>query len=229
LGVETDFLRRIPLFRELPPEALEAVSRACIERSYDRGQVIFNEEETGQTMYIVQSGRVKVSRWLASGREVILAFHPAGDYFGEMALIDGQTEPATVTAVSSAVILSLDRSRFLALLQQQPFAIALLRELCNRCREAWKQIALLTHEAAEARVRMVLHQLCDSSGVVTPEGTRINQPLTHRELASIAGVSRETVTRVLGHLIEQGLVSVGEGRCLMVLEPKRLLDGACFD
>ena len=76
---------------------------------------------------------------------------------------------------------------------------------------------------------MVLHQLCASSGIDTPEGTRIDQTLTHRELASIAGVSRETVSRVLGHLIEQGLVSVGERRRLVVLEPKRLLDGACFD
>ena len=229
MGVDLEFLRRVPLFRDLDADALGAVARACIERRYDRGQVIFAEEETGQTMYLVVSGRVKVSRWLASGREVILAFHPAGDYFGEMALIDGETEPATVTAVASSAILSLDRARFLALLQRPPFALALLRELCKRCRDAWKQVELLTHEAAESRVRMVLHQLCEQSGVATPTGTRIDVPITHRELASIAGVSRETVTRVLGLLVEQKVVHVGDGRRLVVPEPERLIEAPCFD
>jgi len=229
LGVDLEFLRRVPLFRDLDADALRAVGRACIERRYDRGQVIFSEEETGQTMYLVVSGRVKVSRWLASGREVILAFHPAGDYFGEMALIDGETEPATVTAVAASAILSLDRARFLELLQRPPFALALLRELCKRCRDAWKQVELLTHEAAESRVRMVLHQLCGQSGVETSAGTRIDVPITHRELASIAGVSRETVTRVLGLLVEQKVVHVGDGRRLVVPEPERLIDAPCFD
>ncbi len=229
MTVNLDFLRRVPLFSDLTPEVLEAVGRACVERRYTRNQVIFSEEETGQTMYLVVSGRVKVSRWLASGREVILAFHPAGDYFGEMALIDGKTEPATVTAVTASAIVSLDRARFLELLQRPPFALALLQELCKRCRDAWKQVELLTHEAAESRVRMVLHRLCEQSGVQTPEGTRIDVPITHRELASIAGVSRETVTRVLGVLIEHKVVHLGEGRRLVVPEPDLLIEAACFD
>lgn len=229
MGVDLEFLRRVPLFRDLTEDVLEEVGRAFVERRYDRGQVIFSEEETGQTMYLVVSGRVKVSRWLVSGREVILAFHPAGDYFGEMALIDGKTEPATVTAVTASVILSLDRARFLEMLRRPPFALALLQELCKRCRDAWKQIELLTHEAAESRVRMVLHHLCEQSGVATPEGTRIDVPITHRELASIAGVSRETVTRVLGVLIEHKVVHVGDGRRLVVPEPDLLIQAPCFD
>jgi CRP/FNR family transcriptional regulator len=223
LGVDLEFLRRVPLFRELPPDALEAVARACIERSYERGHVIFTEEETGRTMYIVKAGRVKVSRWLPSGREVILAFHPSGDYFGEMALIDGQTEPATVTAVSASVILSLDRTRFQELLQNASFAIALLRELCKRCREAWQQIELLTHHQAEARIRSALHHLCESRGTGTPAGIRIDVPLTHRELAGIAGVSRETATRVIRHLVEAKLL-LAEGRSFVIPDPAALLE-----
>jgi CRP/FNR family transcriptional regulator len=223
LGVDLEFLRRIPLFRELPTDALEAVARVCVERSYERGQVIFTEEDTGRTMYVVKLGRVKVSRWLPSGREVILAFHPAGDYFGEMALIDGQTEPATVTAVSASVIVSLDRSRFLELLQRPSFSIALLRELCQRCRDAWKQIELLTHHQAEARIRTALYNLCESKGVQTPDGVRIDIPLTHRELAGIAGVSRETATRVVRHLIESKLLSA-HSRTFVVPDPAALLD-----
>jgi CRP/FNR family transcriptional regulator len=223
LGVDLEFLRRIPLFRDLPADALEAVARVSMERSYDRGHVIFTDEETGRTMYVVRTGRVKVSRWLPSGREVILAFHPAGDYFGEMALIDGETEPATVTAVSPAVIISLDRSRFLELLQRPSFAIALLRELCKRCRDAWKQIELLTHYQAEARIRSALYHMSQSKGTQTAEGVRIDVPLTHRELAGIAGVSRETATRVIRHLVQAKLL-VTQGKSFVIPDPAELLE-----
>lgn len=228
MRVDLEFLRRVPLFRDLPPAELEAVGRMCIERSCDRGQVIFAEEETGQTMYVVKEGRVKVSRWLPNGREVILAFHPAGDYFGEMALIDGKTVPATVTAVVPSTILSIGRQGFAELLRQPTFTQVLLRTLAMRCREAWKQIALLTHHQAEARIRSALHQLCQSEGTPTPEGVCVDFPLTHRELASIAGVSRETATRVIRNLIEAKLLEV-HGRRFLVADPEALLDSPLLE
>jgi CRP/FNR family cyclic AMP-dependent transcriptional regulator len=215
MGVDAAFLRPIPLFRDLG-EAL------LVERHFTRGQVIFAEEHTGYSMYVVKDGRVKVSRWLPNGREVILAFHPAGDYFGEMALIDGQTLPATVTAVTDCAIVSLDRAQFLGLLRERSFTMALLRTLCARCREAWQQIELLTHHHAEARIRMALYQLCLRRGSATAAGVRIDIPLTHRELASIAGVSRETATRVLGTLVDQRVLTVNEAHFL-VARPEDLL------
>ena len=228
MGVDLDFLRRVSLFRELSDDELVSLSRMFSERSYDRGQVIFNDDDTGRTMYVVREGRVKVSRWLPSGREVILAFHPTADYFGEMALIDGQTLPATVTAVVPTTILTLGRARFNELLQRQTFAAALLRALCARCRDAWQQIEALSHQNAEARIRIALHQLCQRKGTRTPAGVRIDVPLTHRELASVSGVSRETATRVVGHLVEAKLLLV-EGRRFVIPDPERLIETALLE
>ena len=228
MAADPEFLRSVSLFRELPDGELREIARLFAERRYDRGQVVFSDDDTGRFMYVVKEGRVKVSRWLPSGREIILAFHPAGDWFGEMSLIDGQTVPATITAVVPTTVLSLARGRFQELLGRPPFVVALLRTLAGRCREAWQQIELLTHHQAEARIRMALHQLCQHRGAETPEGVRIEVPLTHRELASIAGVSRETVTRVLGHLAEQGLITV-QGRRFVVAEPARLIASALLE
>ena len=228
MAIDREFLRSVTLFRDLGPRELEAAAAAFHERRFAKGQVIFTEDDTGQYMYVVQSGRVKVSRWLPSGREVILAFHPAGDWFGEMALLDGQTVPATVTAVVPTTILSLHCSRFVELMTQPPFSLALLRTLCARFRDAWRQIEVLTHHHAEARIRMALHQMCGNKGVPTPAGVRIEVPLTHRELASVAGVSRETVTRVLGQLGERGLVHM-DGRLIVVPDPASLLDAEIFE
>jgi CRP/FNR family transcriptional regulator len=228
VAVDQDFLRSIALFRDLAPRELEMAAQAFQERSFAKSQVIFHDDATGQYMYVVKSGRVKVSRWLPSGREVILAFHGTGEYFGEMSLIDGKTLPATVTSMAPTTILSLHRARFLELMGQQSFSLALLRELCGRFRDAWRQIEVLTHHHAEARLRMALHQMCANKGTATAEGTRIEVPLTHRELASMSGVSRETVTRVLGQLGERGLVRM-DGRRIVVPDPSLLLEGEIFD
>ena len=99
---------------------------------------------------------------------------------------------------------------------------------CARCREAWQQIEVLTHHNAEARIRMALYQLCERKGKPTTDGVRLDDRLTHRELASIAGVSRETATRVLGSLVEQGLLRIDSQR-LVVSRPDALLETTLFD
>lgn len=229
MGIHLDFLRQVPLFLDLSDADLAKVASLAVECRYQRGQVVFSEDDVGQSMYVVKEGQVKVSRWLPSGRELILAFHPVGDYFGEMALLDGQTLPATVTAVVPTTIVVFGRTQFLGLVQQPPFAMALLRTLCARCRDAWQQVETLTHYHAEARIRMALHQLCARKGTRTSEGVRIEVALTHRELGGIAGVSRETVTRVLGQLVEEKLLRIEDHRLVVLIEPEQLLDGSSFD
>jgi len=223
LAIDKEFLRSVALFRELGPRELETASLAFHERRFAKGQVIFTDEDTGQYMYVVKSGRVKVSRWLPSGREVILAFHDVGDYFGEMALLDGRTEPATITAVTPAAILSLSRARFEELLLNLRFARTLLETLCGRCREAWQQVELLSYRDAEARVRMALYKLCQKHGAGTERGVRIELRLPHRELANMIGLTRETATRALARLQAEKLIEM-EGRRLLVPDPERLID-----
>lgn len=223
MGIDEGFLRRVSLFETLDQRALEALSQRLIERRFDRGQVVFTEEETGEYMYIVREGRVKVSRWLPDGREVILAFRGPADFFGEMSLIDGYSARATITAVLPSSILSLSRAGFREVLKQPPFAEALMRTLCIRCREAWQQIEILSHRNAEARIRMALHHLCEQEGEEVNGRVRLAIRLTHRDLANIAGVSRETATRALRHLVHEKLVEV-DGRIFEVPDPDRLLE-----
>ena len=104
MGIDSSFLRRVALFETLHDDELRALSERLIERRFERGQIVFTEDEVGDYMYIVREGRVKVSRWLPDGREVILAFRGSADFFGEMSLLDGQSPPATVTAVSRAAM-----------------------------------------------------------------------------------------------------------------------------
>jgi len=223
MAVELAFLRKVPLFAELADDELAEIGAHFHERSYPRNSVIFLEDETGDYMYVVREGRVKVVRQMPSGKETILAFHDAGEYFGEMSLLDGGTTPASVIAVAPTTILSLSRRDFRSLLGNPKVNEALLRMLCQRCREAWAQVEILTLHHAEARIRLLLHRLCQSKGDEDPEGVRLGSRLTHRELADMAGITRESASRAVSRLQKLGLLRVDEG-LLRVPEPATLLD-----
>ncbi|NNL65983.1 MAG: Crp/Fnr family transcriptional regulator [Myxococcales bacterium] len=223
MAVELAFLRKVPLFAELEDTELAEIASHFRERSYPKNSVIFLEDETGDYMYVVREGRVKVVRQLPSGKEAILAFHDAGEYFGEMSLLDGGTTPASVIAVAPTTILSLSRRDFRNLLGNAAVNEALLRMLCQRCREAWSQVEILTLHHAEARIRSLVHQLCQGKGTEDEGGVRINSRMTHRELADMAGITRESASRAVSRLQKLGLLRVEEG-LLRVPDPAALLD-----
>jgi CRP/FNR family transcriptional regulator len=223
LGVDAEFLRGVALFAGLTDDELRALARVLVERRYGAGDVVLPEEETGRCVYVVREGRVKVSRWLPTGRELILAYHDAPEHFGEMALLDGRTTPATVTAVAPSAVVLLDRVHFESLLRTPNFARALLRVLCGRCRDAWSQLEILNQREPDARLRMALHRLCRSHGRPDPDGVRIDLRLTHRELANIVGVTRETATRALSRLEAEKLV-IARDKSFVVPDPDRLIE-----
>jgi CRP-like cAMP-binding protein len=222
MKVDIEFLRKVAMFADLSHRELTDVSELFKELSYKRNEIIFSEADTGNYMYIVKEGRVKVSRVLPSGKEMILAFHEEGEYFGEMSLIDGGTTPAAVIAVIPTTILSLHKLKFSDLLDNPKVNRALLKMLCRRCRDAWAQIEVLNFRQADARIRTALYNLCQSKGVQTDKGTMINMHLTHKDLAEIAGISREAATRVLSHLQSEKVVTVDE-RHFVIFAPEELI------
>jgi CRP/FNR family transcriptional regulator len=228
MSASVDFLKRISIFAELPDEELKKVAALFRERKYRKNDIVFFEEDTGQYMYLVREGRVKVTRLLPNGKEMILAFHESGEYFGEMALIDGGTSPATVTAVIASTIYVLSAKDFEYLLENPKINRVILRTLSDRCRDAWAQIEVLTFHNADARIRTAFYHLGKKRGVVTPYGVKIPIKLTHKEISDIVGISRETVTRVLSHLQEQGLVEV-RTRQFVIKDPEQLVDDLLFE
>lgn len=226
-SVSIDFLRKVAIFEQLSDDELDKARKLFEERSYKRNDIVFFEEDTGRFMYVVKEGRVKVSRLLPSGKEMILAFHEEGEYFGEMSLIDGGTTPATVTAVVPTTIYVLSAKHFSVLLEHPTINSAILTTLCTRCRDAWAQIEVLTFHNADARIRTALYQLSKKKGIETAEGTKITMQLTHKELADITGISRETATRILSHLQSENLIRV-ETKKFILHDPDQLVDDLLF-
>ncbi len=221
--IDAKSLKNISIFQSLPEDALMEAASHFKVKTFGKNEIIFHEEDTGHYMYFIKKGRLKVSRLLPNGKEMILAFHEEGEYFGEMALIDGKTSPATVTSATSTTIYVLDKTSFHTLLNQDTINREILINLCGRCRDAWAQIEVLTFHNASARVCTALHQLAEKRGIPCPKGIEIPVKITHKELSDMVGVSRETVTRVLSSLQAESIIEI-ESRKIIIPDADLLIE-----
>lgn len=221
--MKIDFIRRVPLFATLSEEEFKGLEHIFQVKSYRKNQIIFLEEETGNYMYIVMAGKVKVTKATATGKETILAIHQAGDFFGEMALLDGKTSPATVSAMEDCRIATIFHNDFQRLLMSNEKVVRqIIQVLCSRLRQVWAQVQQLSYSSADDRIRAGILQLSRKHGVQDARGIIIDLKITHQELAEFVGTSRETVTRTLARLQKKGVLQL-ENRRIILLKPKDLM------
>jgi CRP/FNR family transcriptional regulator, cyclic AMP receptor protein len=214
--MKADMIRRVPLFSTLSQDEFNQLERIFVMRSFGKGQIIFLEEETGTYMYLVLSGKVKVTKAGTGGKETILAIHRAGDFFGEMSLLDGKTSPATVSAMEDAKIISVSGVDFHKyLMHNEKVMLQIIQVLCARLRQVW-QTQSLNSSTADARIRMGIYQLAKRHGIRDAHGTIIDLKITHQELADMVGTSRETVTRTIARLREQGILEIEQRRITLI-------------
>ena len=212
-----EFLRTVPLFTDVPPGDLEHLDALLVEKAFRRNQTILAEADTHEFMYIVRSGKVKVTKVNTAGKENIIAIHRAGEFFGEMSLLDGKTAPATVKALEECKVILIRKDDFFKhLLKDERILKQLITVLCGRLRESWEKIQILTHSDAEGRIRKTLDDLASKHGVEDARGTIINVKLTHMELAEIAGTSRETVTRLLDRYEDEGKIDIVDHKVILL-------------
>jgi CRP/FNR family transcriptional regulator len=162
-------------------------------------------------MYIILSGKVKVSKNTEDEKERILAIHKSGEFFGEMSLLDGQTEPATVIAKEDCTLMIISKTDFDKLLTNPDFAKQLLMILCQRLRSSWSQMGWLAMVNAAEKTKSALRYLTFHHGFQEGEFIRLKIKLTHAEFGEVAGMSRETVSREFQKLKDEDNLKIEEG------------------
>jgi CRP/FNR family transcriptional regulator len=212
-----DLLSSIRFFSSLTESEFDQISPRVALKDFRKGEVILNEEDSSDFMYMVLEGKVKVFRNTEDGKETILAFHGTGQFFGEMSLIDGKTAPATVSATEDSLVATVSRKDFYALIFNQGKILEeLLQILCSRIRDSWKLIEMLNFKNASERLRMLFLILSDENGRRTPEGIVLDIKLTHQNIADMTGLTRETVTRVLDRWQRSGEITISRDRQILL-------------
>ncbi|KAF0140946.1 MAG: Crp/Fnr family transcriptional regulator [Stygiobacter sp. RIFOXYC12_FULL_38_8] len=214
----SEFLTFVPIFSELGNDALEKIEKIGSRKGYAKNDVVLMEEDAGTALFVIVKGKVKVSRNSGDGREVILTILGESDFFGEMAILDGLTRSATVTAVDESELFIIQRNDFLNLLYEHPeVSVALLQELTRRLRNADMKIKALSLKDAEGKVATVILQLADDIGKIKQGKVEIEKLPLQQDLANMAGTSRETISRTLHSFAKKGLVEM-EGSKLRILD-----------
>ena len=210
-------IQTVPLFSDLSETSLKVITDKMVARSYDKEKMILIEESAGETFFLISKGTVKITRMSDDGREVILAILGEGDFFGEMALLDGEGRSANVVALEDAEVLTLQRSDFLDILERFPkIAIHLLKELTTRIRHSDQQIESLSLSGAEQRIALVLIRLAEEMGQIKSGTVTIEHIPYQQDIANMAGTSRETVSRVYKMLEDKNHI-VREGKTLKII------------
>lgn len=214
-------LKKVPLFSKMTDADVEQVADQCIRRECSKDHVLMVEEEVGQTLFILLKGIVKVTRTSDEGREVIITMLKAGDFFGELALLDGRGRSATVTAMQDTEMLTLRRSEFLLLLEKFPqIAIEMLKVLADRIRKCDSQIENLTLQDAVGRVGATLIHVAEQTGYMRGSNMIITKLPVQQDLANMAGTARETISRVMSIFENKGLIE-REGHRVSIVDFER--------
>jgi CRP/FNR family transcriptional regulator len=212
-----DLLRGIQLFSSLTSEELHQVKEKIVIKRFRKNDVILHEENSNEVMYIILYGKVKVTQITEDGKEIILAMHRSGDFFGEVSLIDSRTMPAMVVAMEDSLIAIIGREDFYSLIYTQGKVLdILLKILCSRLRDSWERIHLLSFTNASQRIKMLFTLLANQYGGKTKEGTLLNIKLTHQDIADMTGIARETVTRAIDKLNKDGEIKVLKNRSILL-------------
>jgi CRP/FNR family transcriptional regulator, cyclic AMP receptor protein len=215
------FLATVPLFDGAPERAVEVAASVVRPRRFDEGSVLFREGDAGDALYLLEGGLVKLSKVDLGGHEKTLALLQPPEFFGEMALLGHATRSATALALSQVSALLLYRDDFQRLLAAYPaVSLNLTTTLANRLRGMDDEAQVPSYKDAPGRVAYVLLRLY-RSGVVELDGTNALVRLTHQDLANLAGTSRETVTRALKALEQEGVI-VTRPREVTIVDPEGL-------
>jgi len=192
-------------------------------RSFPLGTVLFREGEPGREMYVLQAGRVQLTRRIGTEDKIVAVLQP-GEFFGEMSIVNNRPRSATATVLEDARALVIDTRTFEAMIRgNTEIAVRLIKKLAGRLEQANQQIEILLLRDTSHRLVQLLRRLAETTGVPDVAGVRID--ISAAEIADRAGMTDVEVADVLRRLNQARLVwTAPDGRGLVVAEVGRLQD-----
>lgn len=212
-------LKEIPLFQALSEEHLSMISDGFITKKFEKDEIIFYQYEKSTELYVILRGSVKACLLDPEGKELILHIFKKGDFFGELSLLDGRPRSATLIAVEGSTVGILKREKFIKLLEKTPsIAVSMLSAIVERLRMTDEMLGAMAFLDVSKRIIKYLLNIAEREGIKTDDGRIKIKKMTHRQLASCTGASREAVTKALKILKFRG--NLKEDDEFFIVSPK---------
>lgn len=220
--VDRQVVMKAPLFSALDEESAGRLLDSMTPHRLARGESVFHEGDPGDSLYVIISGKVKLARTSADGRESLLAVLGPGEMFGELSLFDPGPRLSTGHVVSTTELVSLGNDALRLFLADHPeVAMQMLAGLAHRLRRTNEGLSDLVFTDVPGRVAKALLDLSDRFGRRTEDGLHVAHELTQEELAQLVGASRETVNKALADFAHRGWVTLG-AKSVTLLDLERL-------
>ncbi len=218
------YLGQVNLFRVLTEDELADLERLVQMQTAPKGSLIMDPTRPAKVVYFIKKGRVRLYKLGSDGRPFVVAFLGPGNLFGETEAFSTGTADLYAQAVDDALLCAMTRPQLEALMRRKPeLAIRLVETLTSRLREAEARLRELAHERVERRLLHLLVRLAEPFGRRQGEFLCLQVGLTHEELASMIGSTRETVTATLSDLARRGIIRTGR-RVICLHVPRVMSD-----
>jgi CRP-like cAMP-binding protein len=216
MPVESEEMRKVPLFAPLSADDMARVAAVTVERHYERGDIIILEGDRGGALYFVRSGLIKVFKSSPGGKEQVLRLIEAGRTFNDVPALDAGPNPASAAALESSVVYATGGAELRRLIVERPgVALATVQALAGALRHLITLVEDLSFRHVTARVAKILIEQ-DASAVASGASGKAVHRLTQQEMAAMAGTAREMVGRALKELEATGAIRIQRGRITVV-------------
>ena len=215
-------LRKTPLFASLTEAEMRALAARVSKRHFQRGELLFGEGDPCTGLFLVASGKIRIFKLSAAGREQVLAVEGPGSSFAELPVFDGGNYPAAASALEDANVLFISRKDFQNFCREHPdVALKVIAVVGSRLRRLVGIIEELSFTTVRQRLIAVVLRLAEAGGRPSKEGVHLELTKSHQDLAAELGTVRELVSRNLSRLQAEGFLEV-DGRKIIIKDPAGL-------
>lgn len=216
------YLKKIPMLAQLGPDLLARLSERIELREVRRREVIYLPGDPGESLFIVNGGRVKISKVTRDGKALTLNYCGPSEIFGETCLVEGGPREEMAEAMENSMVTEVLRDDFERMLTaHSALGLHMTKLLAGRRRDLENKLETLVFRDVTSKLAELLLQLADEYGVEDSRGTLVALKITHQELANLIGSTRETVSLTLSQFKRKNLIST-DGRKVIISDSESL-------
>lgn len=222
------FLKKCNLFGHLSDRDLQELERTCFIREFGRGEMVYLPSDHSDSVMLLAKGRIRIFHLTPDGKQAILGFVEPGEVFGELSCFQQSAREEYSETTSKSQVVLMPHETIQHLMARSPeVSMKMTRLFGIRLKKIQRRLKSLLFRTSREKVGHLLLELAEQYGRPVPEGLLITQKLSHQDMASIIGATRETVTITLGELQDEGIVSI-ERRLITLRNAEQLATAIDF-
>lgn len=204
-------IEMVPIFSNLSKEEMLEIAAITRDKTYEKGEMVYMAGDEGEKLYVIHTGKVKISRFAESGKEQVIRILGPGEFMGELSLFSHESIKDYAEVIEKANMCIIDGAKLKELMGKYPaITFKIMEELSKRLEKAENLIENINHYSVEKRLAMALIELSDGQKI-------INLKMSKKDLASNIGMSQETLSRKLSAFEELGIIDLIGHRKIVIL------------